>query len=147
MEKQEPKSTLASDRSLLGRHPPRFNRLVNRIVSLPELAEEDASHEKPFVQPRVASMPGVFPPLFPDDLDDESTSLDAIPLQALSGTVFTMQHDPRSLGFPQTPSQTALRHDPGMVAFSDDGALFGERAPQCQGPPYQSPQVLMPISL
>jgi hypothetical protein len=133
--KKEPKSHPDSDRSLLGRHPPRFNRLVNRIVSLPELAEEDALHERPFVQPRVASMPGAFPPYFPDDMDDESTSLDAIPLQALSGTVFTMQRDPKDLGFPQTPSPTALRHDPGMVAFSDNGALFGERARQSQGSP------------
>lgn len=131
--KKERKPTPVSDRSLLGKHPPRFSRVTNRVVSLPELAEETALDETPFVQPRVASMPGAFPPFFPTgmDMDEQESSLDAIPLHALSGTVFTMQHDPRSLGFPQTPSPPAMvRHGHGIGAFSDDCARYGERDAQ-----------------
>lgn len=59
---------ITSDRSQLGSHPPRFARVSNRVVSLPERADEERAE---IFQHRVVSMPGTLPRVFFSDAFDD----------------------------------------------------------------------------
>ena len=116
-----------SDRSALGHRRPRINRLTNRVVSLPELAEVEEEDEPAYsFQPRVASMPECIPPMFFDDLDEyddfDQWGSPRVPSPSGSGQYSTPNQACLS---PRTPSPTTLlSRGLGAVNIKEDGPPY-----------------------
>ncbi|KAF6761273.1 hypothetical protein DFP72DRAFT_1165734 [Ephemerocybe angulata] len=125
-----------SDRSLLGNQPPRFSRVTNRVVSLPEL--EGESTPVSCLRPRVASMPETYPPTSPDDLDAYDYD--------------TGPHQGRVWHSPSTPSPPQARRKNIVVCRQDERAYYREFESQdwitwASSPPKPIPALHGPLSL